>query len=191
VTRSLDGYRELIVVLGGGMQNDGTPAPSTVARAQRAAEVARERPDAAIICSGSHGVGRRPRRSEAATMAETMVAAGVERARIFLEDRSRDTIGNAVHVADRYLAAIGPRPIYLVTSPFHLERSIETFKLVLGPAWPVHGRASGTVADDPERARNEERFLAQTRLWLADTTPGDITGIGAKLRARPDGADET
>jgi uncharacterized SAM-binding protein YcdF (DUF218 family) len=184
VTGALADHPELIVVLGGGMQPDGTPAPSTIARAATAAELAATLPDAAVICSGSHGVVRRPRRSEAASMADVLIAQGVARERIFLEDESRDTIGNAVHVAERYLASIAPRPIHLVTSPFHLSRSIETFRLVLGPAWRIDGTASGTVGDDPERARHEERFLAQTRLFLADTTPGDIAGIAAKLKRR-------
>ena len=177
-------YPELIVVLGGGMLADGSPAASTLARAEAGAELAREHPQAGIICSGSHGVGRKPRTSEAETMAKALVARGIERARIYLEDESRDTIGNAVHVAERYLAEIAPRPIHVVTSPFHLDRSVETFRLVLGPAWTITGHASGTVADDAERARHERRFLEQTRLWLADTTPGDIHGIAAKLRRR-------
>lgn len=118
-------------------------------------------------------------------MADVIVAAGVDRGRIYLEDESRDTIGNAVHVAERYLAAIAPRPIFLVTSPFHLDRSLKTFELVLGPRWPMRGVASGPVSDDPERARHEERFLEQTRLYLSDTTPGDIAGIARKLKARP------
>ena len=181
---ALADHPELIVVLGGGMLADGHPAPSTLARAETGADLARERPAAAIICSGSHGVGRKPRKSEAASMADVIVARGVDAARIFLEDESRDTIGNAVHVAERYLATIAPRPIYVVTSPFHLDRSIETFELVLGQAWPIHGRPSGPVPDDPERARHERRFLEQTRLFLADTTPGDIAGIAAKLRRR-------
>jgi uncharacterized SAM-binding protein YcdF (DUF218 family) len=185
VNRALADHPELIVVLGGGMQPEGSPAPSTLARAATAAELAAKYPDAAVICSGSHGVVRRPRRSEAASMADVLIAHGVARERIFLEDESRDTIGNAVLVAERYLARIAPRPIHLVTSPFHLPRSIETFRLVLGPAWIIDGTASGTVSDDPERANHEERFLGQTRAFFADTTPGDIAQIAEKLRRRP------
>ena len=181
---ALSEHREIIVVLGGGILADSTPAPSTLARAVKAAELARALPDAAIICSGSHGVGRRPKKSEAASMADVLIADGVDPARIFLEDESRDTIGNAVHVAERYLASIAPRPIHVVTSPFHLARSVETFELVLGPAWPIDGTASPAVPDDPERARTEQRFLEQTRLFFADTTPGDIAGIAAKLKRR-------
>ena len=182
--KRLADHPEIIVVLGGGMQPDGSPAPSTLARAAAASRLAAEHPDDAIICSGSHGVGTRPTKSEAASMADALVASGVARERIFLEDKSRDTIGNAVLVAERYLATIAPRPIHLVTSPFHLYRALETFRLVLGAAWPVDGIASGTVSDDPERSRSEERFLDQTRLFFSDTAPGDIAGIGAKLRRR-------
>jgi len=99
-------FREIIVVLGGGMLPDGIPAPATLARGKAAADLARAHPNAAIVCSGSHGVGRKPRRSEAASMADLIVAEGIERRRIFLEDQSRDTIGNAVFVAERYLSTI-------------------------------------------------------------------------------------
>jgi len=182
---SVAAYPEIIIVLGGGMLPDGTPAPATLARGRAAADLARAHPDAAIICSGSHGVGRKPRRSEAASMAELIAAEGIERGRIFLEDQSRDTIGNAVFVAERYLNAIPARYVYVVTSPFHLERSVETFRLVLGQAWEIEGVASAPAPDDAERAKHERRFLEQTRAFLAGTTPGEVARISAKLRRRP------
>lgn len=181
---SVDLYPKIIIVLGGGMLPDGTPAPATLARGAAAAALAREHPDAAIICSGSHGVGRKPRRSEAASMAELIVANGIARERIFLEDESRDTIGNAVYVAERYLGALTPRPVYLVTSPFHLERSVETFRLVLGRPWEIEGVASAPAPDDGERAKHESRFLMQTRIFLAGIASGDIARMVAKLRRR-------
>ena len=181
---SLDDYPEIIVVLGGGMLPDGTPAPATLARGAAAAALAREHPEAAIICSGSHGVGRKPRRSEAASMAELIVANGVRGDRVFLEDESRDTIGNAVHVADRYLTRVAPRPVYVVTSPFHLGRSVETFRLVLGPAWEIEGFASAPAPDDGERSKHEARFLMQTRVFLAGMAPGEVARMVAKLRSR-------
>jgi uncharacterized SAM-binding protein YcdF (DUF218 family) len=181
---SVAAHPEVIVVLGGGVLPDGMPAPATLARGAAAADLARAHPEAAIICSGSHGVARKPRRSEAASMADVLVAAGIDRGRIFLEDKSRDTIGNAVFVVERYLGAITPRPVYIVTSPFHLERSIETFRLVLGPAWPIRGVASAPAPDDAERAKHEQRFLQQTREFLAGITPGEVSRMSAKLRER-------
>ncbi|MDP9281824.1 MAG: YdcF family protein [Chloroflexota bacterium] len=161
---SVAAHPEVIVVLGGGVLPDGSPAPATLARGRAAADLARAHPDTAIICSGSHGVGRKPRRSEAAAMAEVIAAEGIERGRIFLEDQSRDTIGNAVFVAERYLSAIPPRHVYVVTSPFHLERSVETFRLVLGPAWDIEGVASAPAPDDAERAKHEGAPLGRRRV---------------------------
>ncbi len=181
---SLATHPEIIVVLGGGMLPDGTPAPATLARGAAAAGLARAHPEAAIICSGSHGVGRRPRRSEAASLADLIVAKGIDRERIFLEDQSRDTIGNAVYVAERYLGRVSPRKAYIVTSPFHLERSVETFRLVLDPRWEIEGVASAPAPDDAERARHETRFLLQTRAFLAGIAPGEVARMIAKLRHR-------
>lgn len=183
-TPSFEAHPEIIVVLGGGMLPDGAPAPATLARAAAAADLARAHPEAAIICSGSHGVGRKPRRSEAASMAELIVAGGIDHGRIFLEDQSRDTIGNAVYVTERYLSGAPPRPVYVVTSPFHLERSVETFRLVLGPSWPIQGVASAPAADDGERAKHEPRFLMQTRAFLAGIAPGEVARMIAKLRSQ-------
>jgi uncharacterized SAM-binding protein YcdF (DUF218 family) len=118
-------------------------------------------------------------------MADLIVDRGVDGERIFLEDESRDTIGNAVHVADRYLVAIPARSIFLVTSPFHLERSVETFRLVLGPAWEIVGVASAPAPGDGERAKHEPRFLMQTRAFLAGIAPGEVARMLAKLRKAP------
>ena len=117
-------------------------------------------------------------------MADLIVSAGTDQERIFLEDQSRDTIGNAVYVAERYLSGIPPRSVYIVTSPFHLERSVETFRLVLGPKWEVHGIASAPAPDDAERAKHEQRFLMQTRVFLAGIAPGEVARMSAKLRSR-------
>ena len=116
-------------------------------------------------------------------MADLIVERGVDRERIFLEDKSRDTIGNAVYVADRYLGAIPPRRMYLVTSPFHLERSVETFRLVLGPDWQIEGVASAPAPDDTDRAKHEPRFLMQTRAFLAGIAPGEVARMIAKLKS--------
>ena len=118
-------------------------------------------------------------------MADLIVERGIDAGRIFLEDKSRDTIGNAVYVADRYLGQVAPRPVYVVTSPFHLERSVETFRLVLGPAWHIEGLASAPAPDDADRAKHERRFLMQTRAFLAGIAPGEVTRMVEKLRLPP------
>lgn len=179
---ALASAREIVVVLGGGLQQDGRPTWSTLARADAAAEVAKNG-DVPVIVSGSHGNGPRPARTEAEQMAERLVERGVARERIFLEDESRDTITNAAFVAQRYLARLDPRPLRIVTSPFHMERSLATFALVLGPSWPLAGHPSAAGTKEAEHAANEALYLARTRALLADIDPGDIARIVERARA--------
>ena len=180
----LAGFPEVAVVLGGGFSEDGQPSASTVARARTATHLAQKRPSLAIIASGSHGDGPSPAKSEAAVMADLIAAAGVPRERLFLEDRSRDTIGNAVEIAARYLRGIEARPIYLVTSPFHLERALVVFRNVLGFAWQVQAVAAEDTDDDLKRANSETSFLQETFTFFEGIRPGDMATIDKKYRAR-------
>src|SRR5260370_4930459 len=120
---------ELAVVLGGGLDPDGTPPPAPRARAHRAAQLARERPELVLICSGDRQPGA-PEGvpSEAAQMRDLIAGFGIATDRIVLEDESRDTLANAVLTAARYLRDLEPRPLSVITSPFHLERATETFR---------------------------------------------------------------
>jgi uncharacterized SAM-binding protein YcdF (DUF218 family) len=175
-------YSEIAVVLGGGLRPDGQPTPSTLARADAAAALAKRR-DLAVILSGSHGNGPRPPRTEAELMAERIAASGIARSRIFLEDRSRDTLSNAAFVAERHLAGLAPRRLVIVTSPFHMARALATFALVLGERWPLEAHPSTPGANEDAHAATEALYLGRTHARLEGTAPGDITGIAARVRA--------
>jgi len=181
VTRELADHPEVIVVLGGGLGDDGTPTPSTIARAEAAADLAQTR-DVAIIVSGSHGNGPPPAKTEAAYMADRLRERGVAPERIFIEDQSRDTLSNAAFVAERYLQHVAPGRLVVVTSPFHLARSVETFRLVLGPAWRIEGYASAASRNDDAHAANEALYLARTRARLEGIAAGDVARIARRVR---------
>jgi len=184
--RPLAGYHEIAVVIGAGLEEDGSPTKTTLARADAAATLAAER-DIAFITSGSHGVGQPAHaRSEAYHLAERLTTKGVPRSRIFLEDESRDTLANAAFVSERYLAGIAPRPIVVVTSPFHMARSLAIFALVLGPSWPLEGHLAPRTGQDEAREATEELFLGHARALLEGTTPGEIARIAAHVRAKPE-----
>jgi len=180
----VDDFPEVAVVLGGGFAPDGTPTASTLARARAAAQLARQRPELAVIVSGGHGDGPAPERSEAAVMAETIAAAGIPRERLFLEERSRETLGNGVEVAVAYLAKISPRPLFLVTSPFHLERALVVFRSILGFAWQVQAVSAEETPDDLANANRETRYLQETFAFFKGTEPGDLSAIEKRYRQR-------
>jgi hypothetical protein len=176
---------ELAVVLGGGLTPEGVPLPSTRARAHRAAQLARERPELALICSGDRQPGApEDAPSEAAQLRDLIVNFGIAADRIVLEDESRDTLANAVLTAARYLRDLEPRPLSVITSPFHLERATETFRHVLGYRWQVMAVASDETDDDVERAARETRYLQETTAFFAGIHPGDLPAIAARFRER-------
>ena len=176
---------ELGVVLGGGIGPDGRPTAATKARAHRGAQLAHERPELILIASG----GRPPdvaagATSEAQLMRDLMVAAGLAPERIALEDESVDTIGNAVLIAVRYLKDLEPRPLSIITSPFHLERATETFRHVLGFQWQIQAIAADETDDDIARAARETGYLQETTAFFAGLRPGDLRSIARRLRER-------
>ena len=138
----------------------------------------------ALIASGSHGEGPTPKTSEASIIADLIIETGVAPERVFVEERSRDTIGNAVEVTSRYLRQIEPRPLYLVTSPFHLERALVVFRNVLGFAWQVQAVSADETQDDLDRAKKETFFLQETFAFFDGTRPGDFAAIAKRFRAR-------
>ena len=176
---------EIAVVLGGGLDADGAPLPSTHARAHRAAQLARERPELALICSGDRQPGA-PEGvpSEAEQMRDLITGFGVAADRIALEDESRDTLANAVLTAARYLHDLEPRPLSVITSPFHLERATETFRHVLGYRWQVMAIASDETDDDVSRAARETRYLQETTAFFEGIHPGDLRAIAKRFRER-------
>jgi hypothetical protein len=176
---------ELAVVLGGGIGPDGGPLPSTRARAHRAAQLARERQELVVICSGDRQLEAPDGGpTEAALMRDLITAWGVAPERIAVEDESRETIGNAVLTAVRYLSGIEPRPLAVVTSPFHLERATETFRHVLGYPWQIEAVASDETDDDVARAARETRYLQETTTFFEGVHPGDLRTMARRLRDR-------
>lgn len=185
-TRELAEYPEIAIVLGAGLEDDGSPTETTLARADAAAALAAER-DIAFITSGRHGVGEPGHaHSEAHFMAKRLEEKGVPGSHIFVEDESRDTVANAALVAERYLAGITPRPLIIVTSPFHMARSLAIFAMVLGPAWPLEAHLAARTGQDEAREATEEPYLDHARALLDGTTPGDIARIAARVRAKPE-----
>ena len=179
---------EVAVVLGSGIASDGTPARTTVLRVRAAARLAKAHPHVNLILSGD---GRKQvgSTSEAEAMKTILLAEGISAARIFLEDQSQDTIGNAVLVAARYFANEGPvavRKLYVVTSPFHLKRALIAFRAVVPTHWNVVSYGSRIAATDAERGRNERGGVQWMKDFFSGIEPGDIgAAVERLLDCRP------
>jgi uncharacterized SAM-binding protein YcdF (DUF218 family) len=139
-----------IVVLGGAIDPDVSAARNaleTDASSERVfamLELARRYPSARIVFSGGSGSLVGDMIAEAPIAGELLKQFGVAPDRIVLESRSRTTAENAIMTRDLVAPKPGERWL-LVTSAFHMPRSIGVFRAIgfEVEAYPVDWRTRG------------------------------------------------
>ncbi|MCC7531741.1 MAG: YdcF family protein, partial [Candidatus Melainabacteria bacterium] len=116
MTTKLHRFR-IAVVLGSGLEADGSATPVTEMRAKTAADLLATKGRMKIICSGSRSLTDKGEhgQTEAQVMFDIIAAQGISPQRILLEDQSFDTLGNAIFTVDRYLKDKKGGTLYVVT----------------------------------------------------------------------------
>jgi uncharacterized SAM-binding protein YcdF (DUF218 family) len=142
------GAPEGIIVLGG-VVNASRPGNQITLNegAERLAiipELARRYPNARILFSGGSSALMGDGSAEAGPAAQLLESFGISRDRVILEDRSRNTVENAVFSKVIVQPKHGERWV-LVTSAFHMPRAIGVFRKAGFPieAYPVDWRTRG------------------------------------------------
>ena len=139
-----------VVVLGGGLEGTinlvrgGYELNSSGDRFVEAAALAHRYPEAKILVSGGSGALMLTGEADADTALRLLTALGVDPARLILENRSRNTEENAQF--SKEIAKPQPGEVWLlVTSAFHMPRSVGLFRNVDFPVvpWPVDYRTAG------------------------------------------------
>ncbi len=128
---------DAIVVLGGGINQDGTLTETSIRRVRFAIERWKELGgDFAFIVSGAYGAAK-PKPPEGITEARLMskiaTANGVPNGLIMLEETSVDTMGNLYFSATELLLPLGLMNVLIVSSKYHIPRVEKTAKLLLEP----------------------------------------------------------
>jgi hypothetical protein len=121
-----------------------------------------------------------PALTEAEAMAAYARAHGLPPAAVFLEDQSRDTIGNAYFVRRHWLEPNEWRSIRVVTTDYHIPRAAWIFRKVLGPVYDVSFSAAPSdrfAASIGSRARDESDIAAFLAGWLAPIADGDFAAV--------------
>jgi uncharacterized SAM-binding protein YcdF (DUF218 family) len=165
-----------IIVLGGAISPDVSATRHEVAlneageRITAAALLAKLYPDARILFSGGSGALFQNETAEAEFAFRLFSSFGIARARILLEDRSRNTVENAVF--SKMLAQPKPGERWLlVTSAFHLPRAVGVFRRASFEVepYPVDWRTSGTEdlwRPFPSLSGGLQRTDAAVREWI-------------------------
>lgn len=139
-----------IVMLGGATKARPSTARKTVAlndageRLTTTLWLAERYPQASIVLSGGGALLSGDTESEAETAKRFFVSMGVDESRLVLEGESRNTIENARFT--RELMSAGGGSVVLVTSAFHMPRSVGLFRAeeVEVVPWPTDYRTTGS-----------------------------------------------
>jgi uncharacterized SAM-binding protein YcdF (DUF218 family) len=182
-----------IIVLGGAFDNAVSGARADLAlndaaeRMTSAVELARRFPAAKIVFSGGYGELFPEGPSEGELALQLFERLGIERNRIRVEDRSRNTVENAVF--SKALAAPKPGERWLlVTSAHHMPRAVGAFRrsgFEVDP-YPVDWRTRGdadllrpfwAVSDGLRRIDTAAReWVGLCVYWLTDRSSALFPG---------------
>lgn len=183
---------DAIVVLGRGVRADGSLGLIARGRVDRALELFHLGVAPRMVFSGHSSLMSEatPKITEAAAMAAYARSRGLPAAAVFLEEESRDTIGNAWFVRTRWLDPNKWKSIRVVTSDFHIPRASWIFRKIHGADFDIayspasSERFASTVA---LRARDESDIAAFLAEWMGGIAEGDLAAIEHFIRHRHPG----
>ena len=175
-------HTDALVVLGRGVRKDASLGLIARARVDRALELYRLGVAPRIIFSGCAALMHDGpvAVTEAEAMASHARSHGLPAAAVFIEDESRDTIGNAWFVRRRWLEPNGWTSIRVVTTDYHIPRAAWIFRKILGAGYDVSFSAASSdrfAASVAARARDESDIAAFLAGWLSRIDDGDIAAI--------------
>ncbi|MCC1493940.1 YdcF family protein [Cognatishimia sp. F0-27] len=131
--------RPLAIVLGAAVWPGGVPSPTLRRRTAHALNLWREGAISGIVATG--GLGRHGP-SEASVIAETLMAEGVPRTHIMLEEQSTRTLENLAF-ARPFLLGAETREVVIVSDIWHLPRALLIARQLgmraRGAAVPIRG----------------------------------------------------
>lgn len=172
---------DAIVVLGGGVGDDGTLPTTSRTRVALAVELFRASVAPRMILSGRCGLTQPdPAVTEAAAMAAYAREHGVPEEALLLEEEARDTLGNAYFTRELFLEPNGWRSIRVVTSDFHLSRAAWVFRRILGSRYDFSLASAASGLSPRElilRALEECKLSIFLNEWLEAVEEGDDRAV--------------
>lgn len=147
-----------------------------------------------IMCGGK--VQKGPKVPTEATLMQKLalqyIKPSLPAPHIVLEDESLNTIQNALNAKD-YLEDFGIKEMYLITTEFHMERSVKIFEIALGLGYKIHAHISHTKMAQKElddERKLEVRAIAglKSRFWSMYRIP-TLENVTVKTVVRDDPMD--
>ena len=117
-----------LVALGFQLNPDGTMRDELIHRLEVVKMAAKQYPKALIVCTGGGTATNDPAATEAGRMAEWLIDAGIDPARVIVEDNSLTTAQNAIYSFD-ILEQAYPQvtSLAVISSDYHIETGVLLF----------------------------------------------------------------
>lgn len=174
--------KDAIVVLGWGIEPDGTLSNLTVQRVKVWSQLLHEWKSKYLVMSGKFGftLNYTPPRTEAVLMKELAESLWVPSEQIILEEESLDTIGNVFYVKTKVFLEKKWKSAYVVTSDFHISRTEMLFHRIFWP-WYLFEYVKAPSWFTPEYldtlAAREKKIVSITNKWLSGIENGDHLAV--------------
>ncbi len=125
-----------IVILGGGIAQNGQLPEHVKKRLKMAWQVLKKNKDAKILVCGKYSFlypkNKLPKKTESQAMRDYLLEMGIPKKNIYLENKSKDSIGNAYYAKKLYFIPKKEGRGIIITSEFHLARVKFIFKKIFG-----------------------------------------------------------
>ena len=140
---------KLGILLGVGISKKGTLSHEAKTRVKKAYKLFKKNKINKLILSGGFTSRTYPKISEAKAYQQYLIKKGIKRNQLILEERSKDTIGNAIYskkvINKNKLnkSKNKQKEITLITSNYHLDRALRVFQHIYGKNYtfiPVKSR---------------------------------------------------
>ncbi|CAN5136130.1 hypothetical protein BH09PAT2_BH09PAT2_07570 [soil metagenome] len=179
----------IIVVLGGGIELNGTLPHHAIKRLDAAIELFNKNPESYIALSGKYSYiywhkKTHPIQTEASAMAAYLCTHGIDPARIYMEEHSMDTISNAYFLKKTIFIPKDEHTGIIITSEFHLKRVKMIFSRIFGDTFQFKYISVPDIFPPDKAAKIHERqqyLIEQTEIFLKDMSDGDHEYLKDKL----------
>jgi len=171
-------WADVILILGCGFRGNSLGTESKL-RVKQGVKMYRRGFAKNLIMAG--GVDRK--KSLSKLMKSYAIGLGVPSRKIFIEEQSKDTVGNAVF-SKQILKKNKWKNVLLVTSDYHVERSMFIFHHVLGGSYNVMASDVSTGLFSKLFSKESKKFLLAESLFVG-IKEGNDSVVKKRLLASP------
>ncbi|HIH14973.1 MAG: hypothetical protein QT08_C0016G0021 [archaeon GW2011_AR17] len=181
--------KDCILVLGSGVSPDGSITSIGRSRVEKGVELYKKSFAQRMLFCGaySYKLTQIPQKTEAQAMRDYALSLGIAKEHCFLEEQSKDTLGNA-YFAKQFLERQNWRSFFVVTSNYHLPKTEYAFKKVFGKEFSFDLIPSLTYLSPEEiltRLDSEKEKIHLYKGLLKNILDGDDRAVAKAMTRLP------